>query len=134
MDQKDENPVVDTVERDVHQPRAWFVRLLGEEKEFSTVWLQLRQRTLRFETYFMPAPQENEAELYGYLLRRNAKMYGAAFVIGKENAVYISGQLDNSLVTLDHLPDELDRVMGSLYQWIEQFFKPALRIGFASRF
>jgi hypothetical protein len=30
--------------------------------------------------------------------------------------------------------DELDRILGSLYAWVEQFFRPALRIGFASRF
>ena len=30
--------------------------------------------------------------------------------------------------------DELDRILGSLYAWVEQFFRPALRIGFASHF
>lgn len=129
-----ENPVVDTIEADVHHTRAWYVRLLGDEKEFSTVWLQLRQRTLHAETYFMPAPQENEAELYAYLLRRNARMIGGRFVIGPEEAVYLYCQLDNTVVDIDALPDELDRILGSLYQWVEQFFRPALRIGFASRF
>ncbi len=129
-----ENPVVDTVEADVHQPRAWFIRLLGDEKEFSTVWMQLRQRTLHVETYFMPAPQENEAELYAYLLRRNAKLIGGRFVIGPEEGVYLYCQLDNTLVPVEVLPDELDRILGSIYQWVEQFFQRALRIGYASRF
>lgn len=129
-----ENPVVDTVEADVHHPRAWYVRLLGDEKEFSTVWFQLRQRTLHAETYFMPSPQENEAELYAYLLRRNARMIGGRFVIGPEEAVYLYCQLDNTVVGVDTLPDELDRILGSIYQWVEQFFQPALRIGYASRF
>ena len=132
--QQEQNPVVDTVERDVHKPRAWYVRLLGEEKEFTTLWLQLRQRTLHAETYFMPAPEENRAELYSYLLRRNAKLFGGSFVIGPEDAVYIHCEVDNSLVPLDCLPDELDRIVGSIYQWVEQFFKPAVRIGFTSRF
>lgn len=128
------NPVVDTVEADVHHPRAWYVRLLGDEKQFSTVWFQLRQRTLHAETYFMPAPQENEAELYAYLLRRNARMIGGRFVIGPEEAVYLYCQLDNTVVGIETLPDELDRILGSIYQWVEQFFRPALRIGYASRF
>jgi len=132
--QREQNPVVDTVERDVHQPRAWYVRLLGDEKEFTTVWLQLRQRTLHAETYFMPAPEENQAELYAYLLRRNARLRGGSFVIGPEDAVYLYCGIDNGFVSLDELPGELDRVVGSIYQWVEQFFKPALRIGFASRF
>ena len=129
-----DNPVVDTVEADVHKPRAWYVRLLGDDKEFSTVWLQLRQRTLHVETYFMPGPQENEAELYAYLLRRNARMIGGRFVIGSDNGVYLYCQLDNTVVPVDALPEELDRIIGSIYQWVEQFFQPALRIGYASRF
>lgn len=134
MEQKATNPVVDTVEPDVYTPRAWFVRLRGEQKEAYTVRFHLRQRTVLFETYFMPAPEENQAELYAHLLRRNASMYGASFVVGDEDAVYIQGRLDNDLVTIDRLAGELDRILGSIYQWVEQYFLPALRIGFASRF
>jgi len=133
-DQNQNNPLVDTVERDVYTPRAWFIRMKGEAKELYTVYFHLRQRTLRFETYFMPGPEENHAELFAHLLRRNAKMYGAAFVVGKEDAVFIQGQIDNALVPPDRLDDELDRVLGSIYQWVEQYFPPAIRIGYASRF
>ncbi len=133
-EQSEHNPLVDTVERDIHTPRAWFIRMKGEAKEFYTVYFHLRQRTLRFETYFMPGPEENQAELFAHLLRRNAKMYGASFMIGKEDAVFIQGQVDNALVPLDRLDGELDRVLGSIYQWVEQYFPPAIRIGYASRF
>lgn len=134
MEQNASNPVVDTVEPDVYTPRAWFVRLKGEQKESYTVRFHLRQRTVLFETYFMPAPEENQAELYAHLLRRNGSMFGASFVLGQEDAVYIQGRLDNDIVPIDRLPDELDRILGSIYQWVEQYFRPALRIGFASRF
>ena len=43
----------------------------GEEKSFTTVWLTLRQRTLHYETYFMPAPEENVEACYEFLLRLN---------------------------------------------------------------
>jgi len=126
-----ENPVVAAVERDVESgERRWFVRVKGEEKDVFTIWFTLRQRTLHYETYMMPAPEENHAALYEQLLRRNEKLYGAAFAIGVEDAVFLVGQLDNGAVT----DDELDRVLGSLYQWVEQFFRPAMRIGFATRF
>ena len=69
-------------------------------------------------------------QLVEHLLRRNLKLYGAALAIGEEDAVFLVGQLANDAVT----EDELDRVLGSLYAWVEQFFRPALRIGFASRF
>jgi hypothetical protein len=134
--QRAENPIVAAVERDRESgERRWFVRLLGEQKDVFTVWLTLRQRTLHYETYVMPAPEENHERFYEHLLRRNLKMYGGAFAIGDEDAVFIVGQLDNRALLLDEGDDdELDRILGSMYAWTEQYFKPALRIGYASRF
>jgi Putative bacterial sensory transduction regulator len=126
-----ENPVVVAVERDVDSgERRWFVRVHGEQKDVFTIWFHLRQRSLHYETYVMPAPEENAGQLYEHLLRRNLKLYGAAFAIGEEDAVFLVGQLANEAVT----DDELDRILGSLYAWVEQYFRPAMRIGFASRF
>jgi hypothetical protein len=129
--QRTENPVVAAVERD-EEPgeRRWFVRVQGEQKDVFSIWFRLGQRTLHYETYVMPAPEENHAAFFEHLLRRNRKLYGAAFVVGDEDAIFLAGQLANECV--DH--DELDRILGSLYLWVEQFFRPALRIGFASRF
>jgi hypothetical protein len=122
-----ENPAVVAVDRDpTDGARRWYVRLAGEEKPTFTVWFTLGQRTLQFETYVMPAPEANHEELYAYLLRRNRRMYGAAFAIGDEDAVYLVGQLADE--ALDE--DELDRVLGSVYAYVEQFFRPAAIIGF----
>jgi len=128
--QLDENPSVAAVERDPTEVRRWFVRLTGEEKDVFSVWFTLGQRTLRYETYVMPAPEENHAELYEHLLRRNVGLYGATFAIGEEDAVFLVGQLP--LHALDD--DELDRILGTMYEYTERFFRPALRIGYASRF
>jgi hypothetical protein len=129
--QRVENPVVAAVERDEESgERRWFVRVRGESKDVFTIWFHLRQRTLAYETYVMPAPEENHAAFYEHLLRRNLKLYGASFAIGDEDAIFLVGQVANECVD----EDELDRILGSLYAWTEQFFRPALRIGFASRF
>jgi hypothetical protein len=126
-----ENPVVAAVERDVESgERRWFVRVRGEQKDVFTIWFHLRQRTLHYETYVMPAPEENHAQLYEHLLRRNLKLFGASFAIGDEDAVFLVGQLANAHVD----DDELDRILGSMYEWVEQFFRPAMRIGYASKF
>ena len=127
--QLDENPTVDAVDTEPGE-RRWYVRLVGEEKSTSTIWFTLGQRTLHYETYVMPAPEENHGAFYEHLLRRNLKLFGAAFAIGEEDAVFLVGQLPNAAVD----EDELDRILGSLYVYVEQFFRPALRIGFASRF
>ena len=108
----------------------WYVRMRGEDKEFTTVWLTLGQRMLRYETYVMPAPEENDAELYEHLLRRNDTLVGAHFSIGVEDAVFLRGEMPLAQVSLV----ELDRVLGTLYAQVEQCFRSLLRIGFRSRF
>jgi hypothetical protein len=124
------HPAVAAVGADRDEPRRWFVRLRGEAKEVTTIWLRLGQRTLRYETYVMPAPEENHAELFEHLLRRNEHLVGAHFSIGAEDAIFLRGELP--LVALSE--HELDRVIGSLYAFVEQCFPAAIRIGYASRF
>jgi hypothetical protein len=124
------NPTVAAVDHGEPGQRRWYVRLRGEQKDTFTVWFTLRQRTLHYETYVMPAPEENHERFYEHLLRRNLKLFGVAFAIGEEDAVFLVGQLPVSCVD----PDELDRILGSMYAYVEQFFRPALRIGYASRF
>lgn len=118
------------VDRSNEDGVRWYVRMRGEDKEFTTVWLRLGQRTLRYETYVMPAPEENDAELYEHLLRRNDTLVGAHFSIGIEDAVFLRGELAVAHVTLA----ELDRLLGTLYAQVEQCFQTLLRIGFRSRF
>jgi hypothetical protein len=124
-----ENDTVAAVDRGEPGEHRWYVRLSGEEKSTFTIWFRLGQRTLHYETYLMPAPEENHERFYEHLLRRNLKLYGAAFAIGEEDAVFLVGQLANEAVD----EPELDRVLGSLYAYVEQCFRPALAIGFASR-
>jgi hypothetical protein len=123
-----ENPVVEAIEFDSEE-RRWFVRVTGEEKDVSTVRFTLRQRTLHYETLLMPAPEEDTARCYEYLMRRTHEMYGLAFEIGEEDAIFLAGQIDGRAVD----EDELDRILGSMYVAVERCFPQALRIGFASR-
>ncbi len=130
-----ENSLVAAIDRgtsddtSLGEPR-WFVRMRGEEKEFTTVWLTLGQRTLRYETYVMPAPPEHQLEVMELLLRRNDQLVGAHFSIGQEDAIYLRGELPDTAVTAA----ELDRVLGTLYVGVEANFQALLRLAFASRF
>jgi hypothetical protein len=127
--EKATNPVVAAVDRDLDL-RRWYVRLRGEEKTVITVWLTLGERTLRYETYFMPAPEENVEACYNYLLRVNGKLFGLRFAVGDEDAIYLVGQMPLSAVD----EAELDRIVGSAYAYSEQYFAPAMAIGYASKF
>lgn len=126
----DEHDHIVAIDRTTDDAVRWYVRMRGEDKEFTTVWLTLGQRTLRYETYVMPAPEENAAELYEHLLRRNDSLVGAHFSIGIEDAVFLRGEMPVAHVSLA----ELDRVLGTLYAQVEQSFQALLRIGFRSRF
>ncbi|MFZ4719555.1 MAG: YbjN domain-containing protein [Ilumatobacteraceae bacterium] len=113
-----------------HSEPRWYVRLKGEEKEHITIWFTLGQRTLRYEAYVLPAPPEHAAEVYELALRRNDKLVGAHFAIGVEDALFLRGEL--LLAVLNEA--ELDRVIGSLYQYVEQSFPALVRLAFASKF
>ena len=125
-----EDNCVASVERAEAPLRRWYVRVLGDEKSVFSVWLTLQQRSLHFETYFVPAPEENHARLYEYCLRRNLRLRGARFAIGAEDAVFLVGEV--GVAEIDD--DRLDRILGTLYEATEQHFRPAMRIGYASRF
>lgn len=130
-----DNPLVAAVDRGTSdgsmlgEPR-WYVRLVGEEKDFITVWLTLGQRTLRYETYVLPDPPEHRDEILELLLRRNDAIVGAHFSIGEEDAIYLRGEIPDTSVTAD----ELDRVIGTIYTTVEANFRALLRLAFASRF
>jgi hypothetical protein len=127
MERNDTIVAVDRGEPDEHR---WYVRMHGEEKEFTTVWFTLGQRTLQFETYVMPAPEENAEQLYEHVLRRNESLVGVHFSIGIEDAIFLRGELPLRMVD----EDELDRVVGTLYATVERIFPIIIRIGFASHF
>jgi Putative bacterial sensory transduction regulator len=127
---KDRNDAIVAIDRGEPDERRWYVRLRGEEKEFTTVWITLGQRTLRYETYVMPAPEENAEQLYEHLLRRNETLTGAHFSIGIEDAIFLRGELPLGLLH----EQELDRIIGTLYAAVERIFPVIIRIGFASRF
>ena len=121
--------LVQSVEHNKNESR-WYVRISGEDKDNSMVLFTLGQRTLHFETYFMPSPEENRQDVFQYLLRKNSKLYGVSFGVGSEEAVYLSGQINSEVIS----SDTLDWVLGTIYKAVEECFKPALRLGFASRF
>ncbi len=134
QNEREVNPLLADVEvaTDVELGVAhrWYVRMIGEEKLFTTVWLTVKERHLSFETYVCPAPEENVAETYEYVLRVNQRLNGVAFAIGGEDALYLMGQ-----VALDDVTGaDLDRILGTLYKVSEETFPTAMRIGYATQF
>lgn len=124
------NSAIVAIDRGEGDEIRWFVRMHGEEKEFTTLWFTLGQRTLRYETYVMPAPEENAEHLFDILLRRNDQLVGVHFSIGAEDAIFLRGEMPNHALN----EGELDRIVGTMFSTVERFFPSLVRVGFASRF
>lgn len=108
----------------------WYLRLRGEEKEFVTVWLTLRQRTLWHEAQFMPAPETNIEATWEYLLKRNADLIGVSFALGAEDAIYLVGRVPVSRVDAT----ELDRIVGASLAYTDECFPTAMTLGYEGRY
>ena len=116
---------VQTVEYDPAVPR-WYVRFGCEGRDAATIYFDLHQRTLRYEVYFMPNPPAHYEQLYRFVLQRNHTTYAAHFSIGPDGDLYLVGR-----VLLEHLDvDELDRIIGVLYELVERWFQVAIGIAF----
>jgi Putative bacterial sensory transduction regulator len=116
---------IQTVEYDP-ELRRWYVRFGCDGRDAATIYFDLHQRTLRYEIYFLPDPPTNHLDLYRFLLQRNHTMYGARFSIGPDGDVYLTGR-----VALEHLDEhELDRIIGVLYELVETWFQPSIRIAY----
>jgi len=105
---------------------TWYARIAGEDKDYTTVWLTLGQRALSYEAYFMPAPEEHARDVYELLLLWNHRLRGAAFTLSPEHDVFLRGQLDRREVT----GETVDRILGTIYQYAERFFRTALELGY----
>ena len=103
--------------------RRWYLRINGEEKDVYNVWFTLRQRTLHYETYVMPAPEENHGRLYEHLLRRNQGFNGLAFVIG------IGMPCSSGLAPVHAVDDDELTDPGVVLRLRKQCFRPAMCIG-----
>jgi hypothetical protein len=106
----------------------WAVRMRQETREATTVWFDIGERSLSFEAYVLPEPRVS-AEVHRQALVRNERAWRCFFALDAENAIVLRGRLAADLVTIE----ELDRVLGEIYDMIELAFRPMVRAGFPSR-
>jgi len=107
---------------------SWVVTLPGTHKLKTVVNLIVGEHALRIEAFVMRQPDENREELWAWLLRHNARMYGVSFSIDGTGDIYLTGRV--SLKSLDD--DELDRLLGAVLTYADDNFDTLLQIGFGS--
>jgi Putative bacterial sensory transduction regulator len=106
----------------------WFVRMAGERKLGIGVHLVVGDRTLRVESFFMRAPEEQHARLYHDLLLRQASSYVLRFTLDEHDDLFLVGQVPLRAVT----EAEVDRILGSLLELADGAYLPSVETGFAS--
>jgi Putative bacterial sensory transduction regulator len=107
-------------------PGAFLVKLPGTHKLATMTWLVVGEHSLHVEAFFCRRPDEAHGEFYRWLLACNAKMYAVAFSVDHHGDVYIVGRLPLAAVE----PEELDRLIGSVMTYSDEWFDRALEIGF----
>ena len=109
-------------------PDAYVVTLPGTHKLKTAVNLILGEHALRIEAFVMRHPDERHEELWAWMLRHNARMYGVSFSIDGSGDVYLTGRV--SIKNLDE--DEIDRLLGAVLTYADESFDTMLEIGFGS--
>jgi hypothetical protein len=103
----------------------WLVRVRAEEKDHVTLWLTLRQRTVRFEAELCPAPEENREDLFRYLLVKNAELSLLHLAIGPEQGIYLVGAAPVAEVDVE----ALDEVVGACCKYVDELYPTVMTMG-----
>lgn len=100
--------------------------LPGEQKLRTVCSLLVGESDVSVSAFVIRNPDENHAEVYTYLLRRNLRMPGMAYAIDSSGDVYVVGRVPHS--GLD--TDQLDRMLGLVLDASDGAFNELLTLGF----
>ncbi|MEB3370287.1 type III secretion system chaperone family protein [Saccharopolyspora mangrovi] len=106
----------------------FFVTLPGTKKLQTNCWLIVAEHALLVEAFVCRQPDENHENVYRFLLRRNAKLYGVHYTIDKTGDIYLVGRTNRQAVT----PEELDKILGQVLEAADGDFNTLLELGFAT--
>ncbi|MDA8196448.1 MAG: YbjN domain-containing protein [Actinomycetota bacterium] len=107
-----------------------YLRFRGQAKDVIGVKIEVKERTTRFDSYLMPFPESNIAQLFEYMLRVQSRIEPLHFELGAEDAIYLVG----SLATVDLNDEDLSEMVASILTYLDELFPKVMSIGFQGRF
>ncbi|GAA0985361.1 YbjN domain-containing protein [Acrocarpospora macrocephala] len=110
------------------RPGAFLVKLPGQHKLATMTWLIVGDQALHVEAFFCRRPDENHADFYRWLLTKNGSMYGVHFALDPIGDVYLVGRIPLQAIS----EEEIDRILGCVLTYADEWFDRALELGFAS--
>src|SRR3981081_3165619 len=93
-------------------PGRFILTLPGSKKLQTTCRVLVGQHGVLVEAFVCRRPDEAYQDVYRWLLRRNARLYGVHYALDKVGDIYLVGRLAHHAVTAD----ELDRVLGQVVE------------------
>jgi hypothetical protein len=108
------------------RPGELVVTLPGEKKLRTVASLLVGERTTSVSAFVIRNPDENHAEVYRFLLRRNLRMPGLAYAVDASGDVYVKGEVPTSAVDAAYL----DQLFGVVLQAADAPFNDLLVLGF----
>ncbi|MCI0425645.1 MAG: YbjN domain-containing protein [Actinobacteria bacterium] len=93
----------------------WAVRMAQQARDFTTVWFDVGERSLRYEAYVIP---DVGPAAHHLVLLRNMRSWRVFFAIDHEDSILLRGRLPADRVT----HGELDLVLGEIYDTVETTF------------
>ena len=100
----------------------WAVRMTQETRDATTVWFMVGERSLQYEAYVLPV-DDDSTEVFRQALFRNGRGWRAFFALDGKGGLVLRGRLPASQVTTE----ELDLVLGEIWEMVELAFRPMLR-------
>lgn len=107
---------------------VYFVTLPGVKKLRTNCWLIAGRHSFVVEAFVCRKPDEAHEQVYRFLLRRNAKLYGVHYTLDAAGDIYLVGRMGLDLITAD----ELDRLLGQVLEAADGDFNTLLELGFAT--
>jgi hypothetical protein len=108
------------------RPGELVVTLPGEKKLKTVCSVVVGEQSLSISAFVVRNPDENHAEVYAYLLRRNLRMPGLAYAIDGSGDVYVTGRVPLQAANAAYL----DQLFGVVLDAADGPFNELLALGF----
>jgi Putative bacterial sensory transduction regulator len=102
------------------------VTLPGERKLRTVASMVCGDQALSVSAFVVRNPDENHAEVYRFLLRRNLRLPGVAYAVDRSGDVYVTARVPAAGVDADYL----DQLLGVVLTAADEPFNELLALGF----
>jgi hypothetical protein len=116
------------VDYQCHGAGRFLVTVPGTARLQTPTWLIVGQHALLVGAFVCRRPDEGHEDVYRFLLRRNARLYGVHYALDSVGDIHLIGRIGLHAVT----GAEIDRLLGQVLEAADGDFNTLLKLGFAS--